>query len=269
MSIIDIKQLTSHQLQAFTDNFTIPIFNRMHYHSASGNAANALGWGSLNEKLIKQVTFEQIQKFCHYPEAIPSLLNYNFKNKKVMILGSSKPWLELFLLKSGVHSIKTIEYRRIKWQLCDQLSQRWQSFTYEEFCNIDESKRVFGEVDCFISYSSLEHSGLGRYGDPIDPNGDLSSLKVVSSKISKNADILIAFPIGADSILFNRHRVYGKVRLQKICKVLGKSKVQLIKPDLSKLNPKKISNKLVQYNLQELLEEPPGTDGTQGLLQFI
>lgn len=33
------------------------------------------------------------------------------------------------------------------------------------------------DVDFAVSYSSWEHDGLGRYGDPIDPWGDIKAMQ--------------------------------------------------------------------------------------------
>ena len=32
-------------------------------------------------------------------------------------------------------------------------------------------------IDLIVSYSGIEHDGLGRYGDPVNPNGDISALR--------------------------------------------------------------------------------------------
>lgn len=31
--------------------------------------------------------------------------------------------------------------------------------------------------DAIVSFSGLEHDGLGRYGDPLNPYGDLSAMR--------------------------------------------------------------------------------------------
>jgi len=41
---------------------------------------------------------------------------------------------------------------------------------------LDASDEKF---DAVFSYSSLEHDGLGRYGDPRDPDGDLKRMEKI------------------------------------------------------------------------------------------
>ena len=35
-------------------------------------------------------------------------------------------------------------------------------------------------MDFAFSYSSIEHNGLGRYGDPLNPNADLQDVEMLS-----------------------------------------------------------------------------------------
>lgn len=55
----------------------------------------------------------------------------------------------------------------------------------------------------------LEHVGLGRYGDPLDPLGDLKAIKELCRVLSPGGDLLIVVPVGAARIQYNAHRVYG------------------------------------------------------------
>jgi SAM-dependent methyltransferase len=56
---------------------------------------------------------------------------------------------------------------------------------------------------------TIEHIGLGRYGDPIDVNGDLKSIKELKRVLAKGGSLLFVVPIGKPRIYFNAHRVYS------------------------------------------------------------
>ena len=57
---------------------------------------------------------------------------------------------------------------------------------------------------------TVEHVGLGRYGDPIDPDGDLKAIKESKRVTAKNGSLLFVVPIGGTSkIEFNAHRIYS------------------------------------------------------------
>ena len=202
--VVDIFDLSASQLSRFTQGFRYPIYRVMHHGSAGGSGV--LDWNAYN--ISDQSEISEIQKFTHYEEAIPCLSNFAFDGKRVLIIGSSVPWLECLVAKRGAKEILTVEYRPIKWSTKFKKTS-WTSITFDEFLT-SPPKRYF---DCLLSYSSLEHSGLGRYGDEMDPDGDLFTLFIAKRWMTAEAKALLALPVGKDCILFNRHRVYGSKRL--------------------------------------------------------
>ena len=51
------------------------------------------------------------------------------------------------------------------------LSARIENVSFQQW-DITDSKQEFGEIaDCLSCLHTLEHIGLGRYGDPLDPDG--------------------------------------------------------------------------------------------------
>ncbi len=54
----------------------------------------------------------------------------------------------------------------------------------------------------------IEHVGLGRYGDPLDPDGDRKALQELKRVLAPNGHLLIVFPMGRRRIEYNAHRVY-------------------------------------------------------------
>jgi hypothetical protein len=53
----------------------------------------------------------------------------------------------------------------------------------------------------------LEHFGLGRYGDPIDPDGHLKGWNHLTAMLTTNGRFYFAVPIGRQRIEFDAHRV--------------------------------------------------------------
>jgi hypothetical protein len=74
----------------------------------------------------------------------------------------------------------------------------------------DENPVAF---DAAISISSFEHDGLGRYGDPINPEGDLDAMNKMKSMLNPGATLFLSVPMGKDTIVWNVHRIYGRHRL--------------------------------------------------------
>jgi SAM-dependent methyltransferase len=54
----------------------------------------------------------------------------------------------------------------------------------------------------------IEHIGLGRYGDPLDPDGDLKAIGELVRVLAPGGNLLVAVPIGRPRVAFNAHRIY-------------------------------------------------------------
>jgi len=55
----------------------------------------------------------------------------------------------------------------------------------------------------------VEHIGLGRYGDQVDPDGDLLAMKELERVTAKLGNLLFVVPVGIPRIQFNAHRIYS------------------------------------------------------------
>lgn len=63
-------------------------------------------------------------------------------------------------------------------------------------------------IESISALCSLEHFGLGRYGDPIDPDGWIKALKSIERVLSPNGHAYISVPIGYEHLQFNSDRVF-------------------------------------------------------------
>jgi SAM-dependent methyltransferase len=55
----------------------------------------------------------------------------------------------------------------------------------------------------------IEHIGLGRYGDPIDPQGDLKAIRELQRILAPGGDLYFVVPVGSPRLRFNAHRIYS------------------------------------------------------------
>ena len=68
--------------------------------------------------------------------------------------------------------------------------------------------------DIIISLSAYDHTGLGRYGDPLSPDGDLLAIDDVRTRLLKPGGLLfLSLPVGPDLLVWNAMRRYGPLRL--------------------------------------------------------
>jgi hypothetical protein len=55
----------------------------------------------------------------------------------------------------------------------------------------------------------VEHIGLGRYGEPFDPKGDLKAMAELQRVLAKEGDLFFVVPVGKPKVIFNAHRIYS------------------------------------------------------------
>tara|TARA_B110000971_G_C20025056_1_gene508332 strand:- start:2129 stop:2899 length:771 start_codon:yes stop_codon:yes gene_type:complete len=131
----------------------------------------------------------------------------NIKNKNVAVIGSTSPWIEAILINMN-NKVTTVEYNIPECNL-DIIKCR------DYFNYFQKNKETF---DAIVSFSSIEHSGLGRYGDPLDPDGDIKTMNSIYDNLVDKGILIWGAPVGKDALTWNAHRVYGPIRLPLVLK---------------------------------------------------
>lgn len=63
------------------------------------------------------------------------------------------------------------------------------------------------EVPCLTTMCVLEHIGLGRYGDPLNPSGTQDAVREIARVIAPGGVAVYSVPVGPEELLeFNAHR---------------------------------------------------------------
>lgn len=142
-----------------------------------------------------------------------ALQKYPVRDLEVAIMGSVVPWYESVCLAFGGKPT-TIEYNAVA---TDHPGLKVMS--------VGEFRRSPRQFDAAFSISSFEHDGLGRYGDPLNPNGDLEAMAEMKNIVKPGGLLYLAVPIGRDKVVWNAHRIYGRKRLPLLLKgwqIIGK-----------------------------------------------
>ncbi len=196
-----VREIPPELYDQFTLNGRIPVLYSYHDDSYPPTEPMFYSKESIDERIEKINRRE-----CgHYGQTdfwlYEALDAYPIKDKEVAIIGSASPWYEAMVIAFGGKPT-TIEYNKI---LTDD--PRLTILTVEEFTKAPK------KFDVVLSISSIEHDGLGRYGDPLDPSADLKFMKRVKTLyLKKNGTMFLAVPIGQDVLTWNRDRVYGLIR---------------------------------------------------------
>lgn len=78
---------------------------------------------------------------------------------------------------------------------------------------------------------TIEHIGLGRYGDDIDYNGDLKAIAELTRVLAPGGNLLIVVPIGKPKIEYNAHRIYSYQQLVSYFGTLQLKEFSLVPDD--------------------------------------
>jgi hypothetical protein len=64
-----------------------------------------------------------------------------------------------------------------------------------------------GQFESVSSLHSIEHFGLGRYGDPLDIVGHLKGITNISKCVQLHGYLYVSFPVGRPRVEFNAQRI--------------------------------------------------------------
>jgi SAM-dependent methyltransferase len=75
-----------------------------------------------------------------------------------------------------------------------------------DICHLPFAGNSLNSLSCM---HVVEHIGLGRYGDPLDYDGDISACNELRRVLAPGGQLLFVVPVGAKPvIMYNAHRIY-------------------------------------------------------------
>lgn len=73
-----------------------------------------------------------------------------------------------------------------------------------------------GSIDSLSCLHVIEHIGLGRYGDKINPKGPEIACKELARVLSKKGRLYLSTPVGKERICFNAHRIFDPRKIKRL-----------------------------------------------------
>ncbi len=188
--------------------FNMLTLRRKYNHRFSGGEAGFSTWTrEFVEEMIANASKDHLQGgygFEPSHDMRSGMHAMNLKGKIVLVIGSVMPWAEAIALEAGAREVHTLEYGRIH---CTHPKIKTMT-PWEARARVLNGTMI--KYDAIISYSSVEHSGLGRYGDALNPWGDMQSIARAWCITKPGGQMLLGVmecPT-EDRIDFNLHRCY-------------------------------------------------------------
>lgn len=82
--------------------------------------------------------------------------------------------------------------------------------------NLLALSRADGSIDSLSCMHVIEHVGLGRYGDPIDPEGSRKAATELKRVLAPGGRLYVSVPVGRERVCFNAHRVFDPDKVEAL-----------------------------------------------------
>ncbi len=154
-------------------------------------------------QVLRQIEDDTFAYYGKTYSFIKSALHaYPIAGKTVLISGLEACNCDMISVHHGASTVYAADYQPV-------IHDHPRVFSY----SVHDFEKQGIQVDAVFSISSFEHDGLGRYGDPLIPDGDLIAMRNIRKFLKDDGILFLAVPVGADCIVINAHRIYGKLRL--------------------------------------------------------
>lgn len=120
--------------------------------------------------------------------------------------------------------------------------------------------KIFNQFDIVTCLHTIEHIGLGRYGDPIDHLGWEKALESLTRMLKTNGKLILTTPVGSKKILFNANYIFSTSELLHVSENLNLTlenfsilknekfhSIELNKSNIKLINEKKYALALFEF----------------------
>lgn len=149
--------------------------------------------------------FVVAERFYEYTFVVEKLREYDIVGKNILDVGSGSSILPGILVAYG---------NRVTCLDVQKIHVVWPDLTVLEADLLTSD--LPRDFDLVVCISTVEHFGLGRWGDKLDVDGDFKGMAKLRSCLKPRGKLILTHPVGQPTVLFPAHRVYDKSRFSKL-----------------------------------------------------
>lgn len=97
--------------------------------------------------------------------------------------------------------VTMLDIRPLPWQI------EGLDFIRADATNLEQIED--NSIHSLSSLCAVEHFGLGRYGDPIEPEACFRVMNAMQRVLAPGGRLYLVVPVGEDGVAFNAHRVFA------------------------------------------------------------
>ncbi|MHB8624633.1 MAG: class I SAM-dependent methyltransferase [Aggregatilineales bacterium] len=189
------KQKLLSQGQAFAQNYSL-----------AGNAVLTV-WPCEGDAGSTPVVGDRHYEYAYTVEAV---IRHVLIGKAVLDIGSAGSFLPSMLAALGLN-LTCLDVR--EWPMQWSGLRVVQGDLVSSYNTSMLAPESFDGITCI---STLEHFGLGRYGDALDIDGDVNGMQHMRRFLKAGGLMILTIPYGRAEVDYPAHRIYDQTRFQRV-----------------------------------------------------
>jgi SAM-dependent methyltransferase len=216
--IISLYDFTLRIGSFFGSFFTVFIFFKQYskFKSLKGGERFKLNWSYKSAITFEKTVMTEFDRHYIYHTAWAARCLAETKPIKHIDISSS---LYLSGICSAFMDIEFYDFRPADLQLSNLKC---------ESANLTNLHFEANSINSLSCMHTVEHIGLGRYGDTLDVDGDLKAISELIRVLAPGGNLFFVVPVGEPTIQFNAHRIYSRDQILSYFKELKLEKFTLI-----------------------------------------
>jgi SAM-dependent methyltransferase len=190
-----INQIISIKTIVFGIPKYVGFFSDLYHYDKLSNKQKISIW-ELQPKLFDKTSNAGLGNELFYQNSWAFRVIQENKPERHVDVGSETVFLGML---SGLMHVTAIDIRPFNVHL------EGLNFKKGDILHLPYEDETVNSLSCL---HTIEHIGLGRYGDKLDPDGSVKAIKELQRVLAQGGDLYVSIPIGRPRINFNCHRVF-------------------------------------------------------------